>query len=74
MGQMDNMPKVKPTLEINPKSEIFTKLKANSDLDSDTFNDIANLLLDEAKMLEGGKIENIVEFTARLNRIMAKAL
>ncbi len=74
MGQMANMPKVKPILEINPKSEIFTKLKTNTDVDSDTFNDITNLLLDQAKMLEGGKVENIVEFNARLNRIMTKAI
>lgn len=75
MGQMGaSMPKVKPILEVNPKSEIFIKLKDNSELDADTFNDIANLLLDQAKMLEGGKLENIVEFNARLNRVMAKAL
>jgi len=72
MGQFDNMPEVKPILEINPKSEIFEKLQANSD--SEVFSDIVKLLLDEAKLLEGMKLDNILDFTTRLNNIITKAL
>lgn len=71
MGQ-DNLPVVKPILEINPEHEIFKKLLAKGDLLE--LNDIAYLLLDQAKLQEGMKIEDISAFAKRLNRFIAKAL
>ena len=71
MGQ-DNLPAVKPILEINPEHEIFKKLSAKSDLLE--LNDIAFLLLDQAKLQEGMKIEDTAAFAKRLNRFIAKAL
>lgn len=71
MGQ-DNLPVVKPILEINPEHEIFKKLLAKSDLLE--LHDIAYLLLDQAKLQEGMKIEDISAFAKRLNRFIAKAL
>ena len=71
MGQ-DNLPAIKPILEINPEHEIFKKLSAKSDLLE--LSDITYLLFDQAKLSEGMKIEDTAAFTKRLNRFIAKAL
>ena len=71
MGQ-DNLPTVKPILEINPKHEIFEKLLAKSD--DLMLNDVSYLLMDQARLAEGMKIEDITGFAKRLNKIIAKAL
>ena len=72
MGQAMNMPEVKPILEINPDHEIFGKLLLSQD--SSLIDDIAHLLLDEAKLLEGQKVENMAEFVKRVNRVLHKAI
>jgi molecular chaperone HtpG len=71
MGQ-DNLPAVKPILEINPKHEIFEKLLTKSD--DELLNDVSFLLMDQARLAEGMKIEDINGFAKRLNKIIAKAL
>ncbi len=71
MGQED-LSKVKPILEINPNHEIFKKILEKKDFA--TLDDIAHLLLDQAKLAEGMKLENVVEFTKRLNKYIAKAI
>jgi molecular chaperone HtpG len=71
MGQ-GNLPNVKPILEINPNHEILQKL---SDLSDQTLlHDISFLLLDQAKMQEGMKLEDTAGFTKRLNKFIAKSL
>lgn len=69
MGQT-NLPKVKPILEINPNHEIFEKLNKNEAM----IYDISTLLLDMAKINEGMNIENPLEFSKTLTRVMLKAL
>ncbi len=71
MGQ-DNLPKVKPILEINPKHEIFKKIVEKNELAS--LQDISILLLDQAKLAEGMKIDDIANFSKILNKYIAKAL
>jgi molecular chaperone HtpG len=71
MGQ-DNLPTVKPILEINPKHEIFEKLLAKTD--DFMLNDVSFLLMDQARLSEGMKIDDITGFAKRLNKIIAKAL
>ena len=70
MGQ--EMPETAPILEINPDHEIVTKL--NTSKDDSLVDDIAWLLLDQAKLSEGIDITDAVSFAQRLNRITAKAL
>ena len=70
MGQ--EMPETAPILEINPDHEIVTKL--NTSKDDSLVDDIAWLLLDQAKLSEGLDITDAVSFAQRLNRITAKAL
>ncbi|MBE2984300.1 molecular chaperone HtpG [Campylobacter sp. RM9344] len=69
MGQND-LPKVKPILEINPNHEIFTKLETNELM----INDISRLLLDMAKINEGMNIEDPAQFSKILTKIMTKAI
>jgi molecular chaperone HtpG len=71
MGQ-DNLPKVKPILEINPKHEIFKKIIEKKEFSS--LQDISYLLLDQAKLAEGIKIDDVAGFSKRLNKYIAKAL
>jgi molecular chaperone HtpG len=71
MGQ-SNLPKVKPILEVNPNHEILQKLLLSND--GVLLNDISFLLLDQAKMQEGMKIDDLSGFTKRLNRFIAKSL
>ncbi len=71
MGQ-DNLPKVKPILEINPNHEILQKLIKNDSLA--TIDDIANILYNQARLIEGMKIENSADFVKRINKILAKSI
>ncbi|NOZ75388.1 MAG: molecular chaperone HtpG, partial [FCB group bacterium] len=71
MGQT-TMNDVKPILEINPNHEIVVKLKAMRK--SKSFDDAARLLLDQALMLEGVKLENPADFVKRMNTFLTKAL
>lgn len=71
MGQ-DNLPKVKPILEINPDHAIIQKLAQSKDFLY--LNDIAYLLLDQAKLQEGMKIEDVNAFAKRVNTFVTKAL
>lgn len=71
MGQ-DNLPKVKPILEINPDHAIMQKLAESKDYLY--LSDIAYILLDQAKLQEGMKIEDVNAFAKRLNTFVAKAL
>ncbi len=66
------IPEVKPILEINPNHEIFTKLLLKND-NSKTV-ETAKLLLDQAKLLEGIKIDDIVGFAKRLNRALYESI
>jgi len=70
MGQ--EVPTPKPILEINPDHEIFKKLLEKND--EAVTRDIAHVVLDEAKMAAGIEIDDIADFNARLNRLIAKAI
>ncbi len=71
MGQT-NLPKVKPILEINPDNEIIKKLSQNDSLSE--INDIAYILYDQARLIEGMKLEDSTEFIKRINKILTKAI
>ena len=67
-GQQD----IKPILEINPSHAIIIKLKNMKK--SKSFDDISQLLLDQAVLLEGAKLKNPTEFVDRLNTILTESL
>lgn len=70
MGQ--EMPKVVPILEINPKHPIVESLKNIKD--DALFEDVTRLLFEQAMLLEGSELKNPAGFAKRLNAILAKAL
>ncbi|WP_418185954.1 molecular chaperone HtpG [Aliarcobacter vitoriensis] len=70
MGQ--EVPEIKPILEINPNHEIVQKLKDTKD--EGLIEDISWILLDLAKISEGFEISDRVAFAKRLTKITAKAL
>jgi molecular chaperone HtpG len=72
MGQANNMPAMKPTLEINPDHEIVKKLLGSTD--DAVINDAAFLLLDQALLIEGVPVDNPSAFVQRLNRVLTRAV
>ncbi len=71
MGRGDDLPEVKPILEINPDHPIITGLK-NVD-DEEKISDVAVLLFDQALLMEGVEIKDAPDFVRRLNRVLGKA-
>ena len=71
MGQND-IPALKPTLEINPDHEIVKKLLARPD--DEVTTDAAWLLLDQALLMEGVPLEEPAAFVKRLNRMMSLSI
>ena len=61
-----------PNLEINPHSEIITKLKSLDDAQKRA--DLVHLLFDSAKLLEKGSLEDANHFSERLNKLIISAL
>lgn len=66
MGQ--SMPIPKPILEVNPNHALIHKLKALQD--DYLFTEWSNLLLDEAVLAEGGKLDDPASFVKRLNKLL----
>jgi molecular chaperone HtpG len=71
MGKND-VPALKPTLEINPSHEIVKKLAVRPD-DSVT-EDAAWLLFDQALLLEGVPLQDPATFVQRLNRVLSHSV
>lgn len=60
-------PNVKPILEINPQHALIEKVQSAND---DSFNDWAQLLLDQALLSEGANLKDPVRFVKLINRMM----
>ncbi|GBU26884.1 molecular chaperone HtpG [Treponema sp. R8-4-B8] len=69
MGQT-SMPDIKPILEVNGDHPIVASLK-NID-DEDRIADTAVVLLDQALLVEGVKLNDPADFVKRLNRLLAR--
>lgn len=72
MGMGGDIPEPKPILELNPNHAILTKLLLSNDEVKTA--EIAHLLLEEAKLLEGGKLKDVNSFVKRLNTLLEKTL
>jgi len=64
----------KPILEINPHHDIIKKLSLLGDGDRSFKQDVAHLLFDEARILEGDRPENPRKFSDRLANIISRSL
>lgn len=59
-----------PVLEINAGHKLVQKLDASRSGDKASFDDLAWLLLDQARILEGGTPEDPAKFSERMNRLL----
>jgi molecular chaperone HtpG len=62
------VPDIKPILEINPKHPLLEKLDVESD--EDRFADLASIIFDQANLAEGGSLEDPAAYVARLNKLL----
>ncbi len=63
-----NVPSVKPVLEINVAHPIVQRLKTETD--NKRFTDWSQILFDQATLAEGGHLEDPAAFVKRLNELM----
>jgi molecular chaperone HtpG len=67
----------KRILEINPKHDLIKRMQAKAavnDTDTLDFKDTAELLLDQARIIEGEALPDLSGFARRMAKIMAKAV
>jgi len=69
MGQTE-LPEVKPILEVNGSHPIITGLK--DETNEDRIADVATVLLDQALLVEGIKLQDPADFVKRMNRLLSK--
>jgi molecular chaperone HtpG len=60
-------PKTQPILEVNTEHALVKRLEA----DEARFDDLANILFDQALLAEGGQLEDPAAYVARVNRLLA---
>jgi molecular chaperone HtpG len=61
-------PDAKPTLEINPEHALVKKLDT-----SEHFDDLANILFDQALLAEGGQLDDPAAYVRRINALLVSA-
>ncbi len=64
------VPESKPIFELNPESEIVTRLEKEQD--ETAFSEWAHLLFEQAMLAERGQLDDPMAFTNRLNRMLLK--
>ena len=62
------IPAVKPVLEVNPSHPIVERLKHETD--ASRFSDWTHILFDQATLAEGGQLDDPATFVKRLNEVM----
>jgi molecular chaperone HtpG len=62
------LPESKPIFEINPRHPLVERLAAEGD--EGRFRDLARVLLDQARLAEGGALEDPAAYVRRLNRLL----
>jgi len=72
-GHMD-VPDSSRILEINPSHDLIKKLAASADdlSKKENLNNIAHLLLDQARIIEGESVKDPAAFSKRLNEALVK--
>jgi molecular chaperone HtpG len=68
MGQTE-MPEIKPILEVNGDHPLVAGLKEVED--EERIADVATVLLDQALLVEGIKVQDPSDFVKRLNRLLS---
>ncbi len=63
-------PQTKPIMEINITHPLLQRLESEDD--GDRFNDLTQVLFDQAQLAEGGQLDDPAAFVRRLNGLMLK--
>lgn len=63
------IPQGKPVLEINPEHPLVKRLEAEAE--GNRKNDLAQILFDQALLVEGGEIEDPAMFVRRMNALLS---
>lgn len=73
-GQEGMMPPMKATriLEINPNNKIFTILKSAYENDKEKVKEIAEVLYDQALLIEGFKIKDPIEYSKKVIQLLSE--
>jgi molecular chaperone HtpG len=58
-------PKGMPILEVNPAHALLKRLEA-----SEAFDDLAQIIFDQALLAEGGQLEDPAAYVRRVNRLL----
>ena len=66
--------KAERILEINPNHELFTSLNKLYSENPEDIKDYANLLYNQALLMEGFKLQNSVEFSNLMCKLMIKSI
>jgi molecular chaperone HtpG len=62
------VPDSKPVLEINAEHPLIQRLDAEQA--EDRFEDLARVVLDQARLAEGGNLEDPASYVQRLNKLL----
>ena len=65
MGQ--EVPESKPTLEVNPDHPLIKKLE-----NSEQFDDLAQVIFDQALLAEGGQLDDPAAYLKRVNDLLMR--
>ena len=63
-----DVPNMKPIMELNPEHALVTKLKDEND--NDRFSDWTNIMFDQALLSEGGQLDDPASFVQKLNKLL----
>ncbi|MCK5791871.1 MAG: molecular chaperone HtpG [Alcanivorax sp.] len=66
------MPESKPTMEINPAHPLMERL--NGELQEDRFEELAQIVFDQAALSEGRSLEDPAEYVKRINKLLMETL
>ncbi|MDG2047470.1 MAG: molecular chaperone HtpG [Halioglobus sp.] len=62
------MPESKPILEINPAHPLAEML--DQEPDEDRFESLANIIFDQATLVEGGQLDDPADYVSRMNQLL----
>ncbi|MCX4024889.1 molecular chaperone HtpG [Endozoicomonas sp. SM1973] len=62
------VPEIKPTFEINPDHPLVEKL--HNEADVDRFNDLTEVLFDQANLAAGGHLDDPAQYVHKLNKLL----
>ena len=64
------MPESKPILEINPSHPLAEML--DQEPDEDRFESLANIIFDQATLVEGGQLDDPADYVSRMNKLLVE--